>query len=158
LQEIYGVLCLLDRHRGFIDRAEPDLYERLCPRILCSSSLARANDVIAGLPEAEGLLHIADFGAWQVGGWDPGSDPRGICERCTDLRKPGLIFPVESCWKIPPSPIEEECKTIVFQDDFEADAAGNSPATSPAGAPPDDSLTLLPSMRITFILVEIRQT
>ena len=36
----------------------------------------------------------------------------------------------------------EECTEILFYDDFETDVVGNSPSTSPAGDPVDDSIVL----------------
>jgi hypothetical protein len=56
-----------------------------------------------------------------------------------------------SCGSCCPPPTEE-CTTTIFSDNFEADAVGNSPSTSPAGDPADDAI-VLPGASASYIHV-----
>lgn len=61
-----------------------------------------------------------------------------------------IVFVLNSCCRrcCPPQP--DECTTIIFSDNFEADVVGNSPSTSPAGDPPDDAI-ILPNASAGYI-------
>lgn len=139
-RDIYGVLCLLDHQRVYINRISSGLHERLCPLILCAPELMRADALFSRIPELKPIQDRIHFGDWQIGGWGPDSGLPNLCEKCTGLQKPGLVFPVRQCWTKPLIPVDEACKTIIFQDNFDADAVGNTPSASPAGDPIDDVL------------------
>ncbi len=143
-RDIYGVLCLLDHERFFIDRIDPNLYERLCPVILCAAELIRADELFTRFPEFQPISERLDFGELQIGGWEPqaGVD---LCERCTRLKRPGRVYPDRRCFDTPRVPKDDdECKIIIFQDNFDEDARGGPPETSPSGDPADDALILQP--------------
>lgn len=145
--DTYAVLCSLERNRVLIDRIQPDLYQNICPLILCAPDLMRADELFTRFPQLEPLSERLDFGERQIGGWEP-EGAVGVCERCTGLGRPGLIFPPQACRvRIP----EGECTTVIFHDDFEADTVGNAPSTSPAGDPAGDALELQGLPKIVVI-------
>lgn len=151
-RDIYGVLCLLDRQRVYIDQISPSLYGQLCPKILCAPELMRADALFSRIPELKPMQDKIHFGDWQIGGWGPDGGSLNPCDKCQELQKPGRAIPVGPCLTAWVKPVEEliqvetpkgvikGCKTIIFQDNFEADVVGNTPSASPAGDPTDDAL------------------
>ena len=116
---------------------------KICTQILCGNTFMTEKDFVAQYPEL-GLDGVAPGG---IGGWT--TPPGDICATCTMTGRwtADFTLPTIQCVSRAGDP---GCSgaTVLFNDNFEADTVGAIP-TTPAGAPPDDSVATTGSVLVT---------
>jgi hypothetical protein len=103
IQDIYFVLCRLNKYRLDIEQKQPGLTDSLCKFILCAAEPLRGIDAYSRFPALVPLRGTLNIDDRQIGGWGPSPSP-ALCDRCTKFASPGLLFPVFQCSDSPTQP------------------------------------------------------
>ena len=98
--DVYKALCLFDH---FVLRDIPRLIDPICTRILCSGELFEADVLYEEFPETRRYREQLRFEEEPLllGGFGPGDD---VCERCTQWRGTGHLYPHPGCFDRPTLP------------------------------------------------------
>lgn len=132
LAESLAALC---RWRWEATRQPKIDIPKICTQILCTPGRFSEKQLFETFGVPGNGAPPVDLGGWDV-------IPRDLCERCTrpTAVPPDLGTPVLECLSPPGAACSDG--QVLFNGDFEADTVGNPPSTSPAGAPPGDSLAV----------------
>jgi hypothetical protein len=103
IEDIYFVLCRLNKHRSEIELLRQGLTDSLCKLILCTPESLLGSDAFTAFPELAPLRGTLNIDNREIGGWGSAPSPP-VCDRRSRFAGSGLIFPILRCDDVPVLP------------------------------------------------------